>query len=347
MVPAPFSLEEGVRPVSLEIVLIVFLGVAFAVSLAYNLGLLGGPQRAPAASHTSQSQAPANALAADDDRANRLELDLEKKRKELDEVKRAQGELKEELKAAKKKLFEQKEAHKGDDDLEKARGEVERQASIQLENTRHELATALAEVQRLKAEAEGKSKRKPEPAAAEKQPEPARVEKQEIVQRVIRELSDIDKERIARLEQQSSSDRKKAAELERELKALKGKLDRHQRESKRVYTEANLSRDKFRAVETRLNRTLLENDLLKRALADLEKKTGLHAEHTQLTAAEVAESDRSMREKHAAEDRAEAEVRARMEAAPATEDSTGEATEAAVSAPPELAPTSGVVPPSA
>src|SRR5687768_2799081 len=65
-----------------------------------------------------------------------------KVRKELEELKKMLGELKDELKAAKKKIYEQKEAGKSGEDLVKARAEVERQASIQLETTRSELATA-------------------------------------------------------------------------------------------------------------------------------------------------------------------------------------------------------------
>lgn len=301
---------------------IILLGLALAISLAFNLGLVGGKPAAPVAAGGS---APARADArGDDDRPRKLEAELDKKKKELEDLKKTHGELKDELKSVKKKLFDQKESDKSGDDLAKARAEVERQASVQLENTRHELAVALADVQRLKAEAENKGRKRVE-APAEKREEAPKAEKPpEVVQRVIRELSDVEKERIAKLEAQSSNDRKRANELERELRALKGKQDRMQRESKRVYSEANLARDKFRAVETRLNRTLLEADLLKRAIAALEKKTGLHAEHTAPTADELAESDRQMKEKFAAEDQAEAEARARLEAAPASEEPSAE-----------------------
>jgi hypothetical protein len=186
------------------------------------------------------------------------------------------------------------------------------------------LSTALAEVQRLKAGPDERNRRRPAgPVRTEEKPAPVErpPERQEVVQRVIRELSDVERERIARLELQSSNDRKKATELEREVRALRGKIDRIHRESKRVYGDANLARDKFRAVELRLNRTLLESDLLRRAVFELEKKTGQQAEHTSLTPEEVAASDRSISEKHAAEDVAEAEARAKLEAAAPT---TGE-----------------------
>jgi chromosome segregation ATPase len=298
---------------------IIALGLALAASLAFNFGLIGGK----AVSQQAPAGAPPRAEAPpEDNRPRKLESELEKKKKELEELRKAHGELKEELKAVKKRLFEQREAAKADDDLAKARAEVERQASVQLENTRHELAVALSEVQRLKAELEGKGRRRPESAERPERREEPKPQVQEVVQRVIRELSDVEKERIARLEAQSSSDRKRANELDRELRAVKGKLERMQREAKRVYSESQLARDKFRALEIRLNRTLLENDLLRRAIADLERKTGLHAERTTLTAEETAESDRTVKARHAAEDQAEAEARARLEAAPVSEEAT-------------------------
>jgi archaellum component FlaC len=301
---------------------------------------------------SSASSTPARVEKTDDERARKFEADLEKKKKELDELKKSFADVRDELKATKKRVFDQGQAEKTGDDLTRARAEVERTASIQLEATRAELATALADVQRLKSLDESRGKKKPFGASA---PEAASVERvvekpaekpvverpQEVITRVIRELSDVEKERIARLETQSSNDRKKANELDRELRSLRAKVDRMQRESKRVYTEANLTRDKFRAVEVRLNRTLMENDLLRRAVVDLEKKTGQHAEHTTLTAAEVADSDRHVKERHAAEDRAEDEARAKLEAAApvVTEEPVAAApVEAAPAAPAEPTP---------
>lgn len=314
---------------------LIVLGIALAISLAFNLGLVGGGAARPAASAapSTSSSAPARSEArGDDDRARTAEAALEKKKKELEDVKKAQHELKEELKAVKKKLHEHREAHKSGDDLAKERAEVERHASTQLDATRAELATALAEVARLKADADNKGKKRAAAPVEEKKDEPKTEKPQEVVTRVIRELSDVEKERIAKLEAQSATDRKKANELDRELKSLKAKFDRHQRDSKRVYADADLARDKFRAVEVRLNRTLLENDLLKRAIKDLEKKSGQHAERLELTPEEVAEGDKSMKARHAAEDAAEAEARAKLEAAPASHPE-GEEAPAEASAP--------------
>lgn len=315
-------------------IVIILLGIALTVSLAFNLGLIGGGAKPTAQASANTSNVSKSESRSDDERARKAEAELEKKTKELSEAKKAQAELKDELKTAKKKLHDARESDKAGDDLAKARAEVERQASIQLESTRAELATALAEVQKLKTQAETK-KGKPAPVveAAEKKEEAPKP--QEVVTRVIRELSDVEKERIARLETQSANDRKKANELDRELKSLKAKLDRHQRDSKRVYQEADLARDKFRAVELRLNRTLVENDLLKRAIKDLEKKSGVDAGRLELTSEEVASSDATMKAKFAAEDAAAAEAKAKLEAAPATpaEETAAPAAEAAPAAP--------------
>jgi chromosome segregation ATPase len=310
------------------IVITVLLAVALVVSLAFNMGFFGAKATAPAAKSSSDA-APRTGSRGDDAaaRASKAEGELEKKKKELEEVKKAQAELKDELKQVKKKLFDQRESEKAGDDLVKARAEVERQASIQLENTRHELANALAEVQRLKNEAENRGKKRAEERRpTEEKPE----EKREAapVQRVIRELSEAEKEKMQRLEQQASQDKKKAIELAAELRNVKVRIEREKREARRVYEEGKLARDKFRAVELRLNRTLLENDMIKRAIADLEKKTGVKAELHTPTAEQLAESDQKMREKHQAEDKAADEARAKLEAAEATSLDAPEAAQA-------------------
>ena len=310
-------------------IVIILLGLALVISLAFNLGLVGGNQTKSAQAIANTPSSVKSEPPTDDDRARKLESELDKKKRELEDVKKAQAELKDELKSVKKKIHEQKENEKTGDDLVKARGEVERQASIQ--------PRALAELSsardpKLKALAETKRKsRGAEPI--ETKTEPKAEKPQEGITRVIRELSDIEKGRIARLEAQSSSDRRKANELDRELRSLKAKLDRHQRDSKRVYQEAELARDKFRAIELRLNRTLVESDLLKRAIKDLEKKSGVDAGRLELNAEEIANSDSTMKAKHAAEDAAEADARAKLEAAPATS-----LEEAAVAAPAEEPP---------
>lgn len=314
-------------------VLIILLGAGLALSLAFNLGLFGSKAGAlPARTSSQQPELPAAVPGSAEQggerrgRSSSAEAELDRRRKELEELRRAHAELKDDLKAAKRKLHELRGETKGDDDLAKARAEVERQASVQLENTRAELAAAQLELSRLRADAEAKGKKRAERLDAPVERAVAPEKPQEVITRVIRELSDIEKERIARLEAQSSSDRRKAIELDREVKSMRARLDRQQRESKHVFSEANLARDKFRAVEVRMNRTLLENDLLKRALADLEKRTGLHATHAQPTTEEFADSDRRMKEKHEAEDRADAAAMEKL-LAPAPAEESAEADE--------------------
>lgn len=322
------------------IVITVLLAVALVASLAFNMGFFGA-KAAPA--NAPRSDAAPRAASRDDDaaaRASKLEGELEKKRKELDEVKKAQAELKDELKTAKKKLHDQRESEKAGDDLVKARAEVERQASIQLDATRQELANALADVQRLKNELELRGKKRASEPRAEARTEEKPEEKREVapVQRVIRELSEAEKEKMQRLEQQSASDKKKAIELAAELRNVKARIEREKREARRVYEEGKLARDKFRAVEIRLNRTLLENDMLKRAILDLEKKTGTKAETHAPTAEQLAESDQKMKDKHLAEDKAADEARQKLEAAEATTLDAPEADAATATGPVTPAP---------
>jgi chromosome segregation ATPase len=294
------------------IVITVLLAIGLIISMAANMGFFG-PKPPASKSQGASSEVPGLDRRSDESaaRANKLEAELDKKRKELEEVKKSQVDLKDELKAAKKKLHDQRENDKAGDDLVKARAEVERQASIQLDATRQELANALATIQALKNEMELRGKKRAEA------PKPAIDEKPEAappVQRVIRELSEAEKEKMQRLEQQSSADKRKAIEIAAELRNFKIRIEREKREARRVYEEGKLARDKFRAVELRLNRTLLENDLLKRAIGDLEKKTGTKAEKVALSSDELAQSDASMREKHAAEDKASDDARAKLEA---------------------------------
>lgn len=296
------------------IAITVVLAIALVASLAFNMGFFG-PKPVAQKSSGNADATPSRASSDDSSsRAAKAEGELDKKRKELEELKKTHAEVKDELKTAKKKLFDQGQANKAGDDLVKARADVERHASIQLDATRQELANALSDVQRLKGEIENKGKKRLEQPKEEK---PEEKREQAPVQRVIRELSEAEKEKMQRLEQQASSDKKKAIELAAELRNVKIRVDREKREARRVYEEGKLARDKFRAVEIRLNRTLLENDMIKRAIADLEKKTGVKAELHTPTAEQLAESDQKMKDKHQAEDKAADEARAKLEAAEA------------------------------
>jgi chromosome segregation ATPase len=136
-----------------------------------------------------------------------------------------------------------------------------------------------------------------------------------------RELNDVDREKMERLEQTANKERTRAGELERELRRLKGQRETQQRIFNANKSELDLQKDKYKALEKRLNRTLLERDLMRRAIKDLEKKTGTMAERTELTPDEVAASDQrteeAARERGAAEaQRAAAQAQAEAAAKP-------------------------------
>jgi hypothetical protein len=314
------------------IIALVIVSLGFAALLAYVL--FGQPHPVAAAPSPTQSAgAQDNAAAAE----------LDKKRRELDDHKSQLQDLRSELKQTKKKLFDQRESDKSGEDLLKARADVERSASQQLEVVRSELAHALAELRKLQADQDPKKKRGENPAtpspvvAAAAPPAPAEKDRKP---RQLRELSDADRERMERLEHQANKDRSKAAELDKEVKRLKGRSETQNRIYMVTKGELDLVKDKFKALEKRLNRTLLERDLVRRAIKDLERKTGTNAERTELTSEEIAASDQKVEER-IKQETSEAERRAALataaaEAAPAAAGSeaseNSNATEASSSA---------------
>ena len=321
----------------------------FLVSLGFavTLGMLlfgnkraGGPAIAPTRGHTPQLESESKARA-------QTEAELERKRRELEEQRSQVNELKAQLKDAKRKLFEAKDADKSDKDLLRARAEVERNASHQLEVVRIELAGALAEIDRLKALSSegGRARRAPAPAAPTPAAAPvmstpaeapvaapvaaetaeAPVAAPAPAPRRFRELSDADRERMERLEHTANKERSRAAELDANLKKTRSRADTQARLYTATKGELDLVKDKFKALEKRLNRTLLERDLVRRAIKDLEKRTGILAERTELTPDEIAASDRKSDEAAsaaAAAAAAESERRAAMAQAEAPAEST-------------------------
>ena len=270
--------------------------VLVSVALVICLGLLIFGRSAPA----TRAPAPAAVPGAAPLARSGPDPEPERRRREVEELKATVAELRGELKQTRKRLHDQREADKGGADLLKARAEVERGASQQLEVVRSELAAALAEVGRVKSEAEAFRTRRPAPAPAPHPvappapppaPEPRR----------FRELSDTDREKMERLEHLANRERARAQELSAEVRRLKGRTETQARVYTVIKGELDLLKDKFKALEKRLNRTLLERDLLRRAIRDLEKKSGLAADRTELTADEVAASDRSVEERAAAE----------------------------------------------
>jgi chromosome segregation ATPase len=312
------------------IALVVFLA-ALVVAQFYYI-LFGSKQAAPANPNLPKAKAELQSEASAVSKSAEVELD--KKRKEMDALRKELNEAKDELKTAKKKLYEQTQADKGANDLLKARAEVERNASIQLENVRAELAQSLSEIERLRSDKPGSRRPAPAPVAVElEKKEAAPVEKpQVVIQRVVRELNDADREKMARLESDASKARHKASDLDNEVRKLKVRSENGARFLKVAQSELELSKDKFRAVEKRLNRVLLERDLLRRAIKDLEKKTGMAAERSELTQDEMAASDKSVEERQAAEAAAEKAVETAAAAA-------AKSAEEAAAAPAPAAPT--------
>lgn len=274
----------------------------------------------------------------------KAENDLDKKRKEMEELKVQLNETKVDLKEARRRLHDDKETSKIDKDLVKARSEVEREASIQLDATRAELATALAEIQRMKADGDSKGRRHapaPQAAVAVAAPvaavEAAPVEKPQVqIQKVIRELSEADKEKMQRAEAAASKDRTRAQDLERDLRGARNRSESLSRQLKTNEKELGLIKDKFRALEKRSNRLMLQNDLYNRALKDIEKRSGIEAGRLELSPDELTRSDQAVEAKQRAEDQAEAEAQARLEAADAAASTAAAATEAQAAAVPAV-----------
>jgi chromosome segregation ATPase len=292
--------------------------VSCALVVCLWLLVFGRPSAAASPSTSSQREA---------ERLRTLEADVERRRKEADEVKAACNELRAELKQVKRKLHEQRSTEKDEHDLVRARTDVERAASQQLEVVRGELAHALAELTKLRSDAETSRSRArgvppppspvvvhavappPPPAPV---PTPVQTPVADASARRFRELSDSDREKLERFEHQANRERARALEFQAEVRRLKGRTETQHRVWVVTKGELDLLKDKFKALEKRLNRTLLERDLLKRAIGELERRGGLTAGRTELTAEEISASDQGVDERS----RAEAERLERRTAAP-------------------------------
>ena len=283
-------------------VVLVLVSIALCVTLGI---LLFGSRRGlpPPTKVREQMEAEVQSRSA-------LQLDLEKRKKELEDSKHQLYEAREQLKQAKKKLFEQKESERDSRHLARERDEIERSASVQLERVRLELSHAQVEIQKLKTDLEGTRSRRTAPAAPVSAPAPQPAPAAAVTAvvsppvpdksvRKFRELTDADKERMQRLEQQAARERTRAGEFERELKRFRARSETQHRVYVVTKGELDLVKDKFKALEKRLNRILLERDLVGRALRDLERRSGIAAERTELTAEEIAASDRTVDEKAA------------------------------------------------
>ena len=267
--------------------------------------VLFGPQ--------STASSPRPSTQPESERLRALEADVERRKREAEEARAGSNELRAELKQLKRKLHEQRETEKGGQDLVRARTDVERAASQQLEVVRGELAHALAELTKLRADAETTRSRvraaTPVPAPPVSVPPPTPVApvppsnppELERSARRFRELSDSDREKLQRLEHQANRERTRALEFQAEVRRLKGRTETQHRVWVVTKGELDLLKDKFKALEKRLNRTLLERDLLKRAIGELERRGGLAAGRTELTQEEIALSDQGVDERSRAE----------------------------------------------
>ncbi len=280
-----------------------FLLVVVSIALVVCLGLLIFGRGQPAA-RVSAPGLPAAASTT----AGRSGPDpeLEKRRREVDELKATVAELRGELKQTRKKLHDQRAGGQGRHGPGQGpdRGRAER---VPAARGGAERAGRRA---RRGGPAPERERGLPHPTA--RRPAPAPVAAPAAAPaaaplppapeaRRFRELSDTDREKMDRLEHLANRERSRAQELSAEVRRLKGRTETQARVYTVVKGELDLLKDKFKALEKRLNRTLLERDLLRRAIRDLEKKSGLAADRTELTADEVAASDRSVEDRAAAE----------------------------------------------
>jgi hypothetical protein len=315
--------------------------VSCALVVCLWLLLFGRASAATSPSTSSQREA---------ERLKALEGDAERRRREADEAKAVCNELRAELKQVKKKLHEQRNSEKSEQDLVRARTDVERAASQQLEVVRGELAHALAELSKLRADAEtSRSRGRPTPQPVpvpqavapppappvQSAPAPSPVAAPAPEARRFRELSDSDREKLERFEHQANRERARALEFQAEVRRLKGRTETQHRVWVVTKGELDLLKDKFKALEKRLNRTLLERDLLKRAIGELERRGGLTAGRTELTQEEITASDQGVDERS----RAEAErLEKRTAAAPLPAEPNGKSEANALPEPPATEP---------
>jgi hypothetical protein len=211
--------------------------------------------------HAASSQEVSNAKA----------VELQKAKSELQKAK-------DELKQSKQKLFEARERNKQLEAELKTQKQLERQALQETENTRLQLADLSTGLHKLRLELEtqkpSSNSKIPSPPPALPQAaaaEPVRPAK------IIRELSPAEKEKLENVERLIATEHNRAQELEKELKNSKIRFELMQRQFKTFQASSKLQKDKFRALEKRLNRTLLERDFILRAMRDLENRCGLQA----------------------------------------------------------------------
>jgi len=275
----------------MEIALTIFFAVALPVSLYLLIFKPGSaPAPKPAPKDLPAKEENNSPVVSSQEELNAKTAELQKTKGELQKTK-------EELKQNKQKLFEAREKNKQLEAELKTQKQLERQAIQETETARLHLADLSTALNKLKLELETQKPQArmpapPSPAAAPPQTETAESSKPaNKPAKLIRELSPAEKEKLENVERLISAEHNRAQELEKELKTLKIRFELGQRQLKNFQSSDKLQKDKFRALEKRLNRILLEKDFLLRAMRDLENRCGLQATIAELPKEAFAEEE--------------------------------------------------------
>jgi chromosome segregation ATPase len=244
----------------MEVVLGILLVAAVIVAI------VAGLQVGPARSASARAQAELTSLRT---RHSTLESEAKKSADALEAKRREVEDLKQRLRDAKKRRYEEREASRQKKDLEDARAEIEREMQHKLALAREDAEQARAALKKATAELEALRGRRPAKAevpAVEKQAEaPAGPPKP-------REATPEEKQRAENAEKALAKARQRIEELEAEVKKARGRSETDRRVFLVQKSEAELARDKFRALESRFNALTLERDELAKALFTLEKE---------------------------------------------------------------------------
>jgi|GEM_PF-1417724 len=284
----------------MEIALIIFLAVALVVCLGLLIFKPGSvavsrpkpkPKESPAKAEDDKSDAAFQQSSA---------ASSQEALAKAAEFQKAKGELqknKEELKQSKQKLFEAREKNKQLETELKTQKQLERQALLETESLRLQLTDFSTELHRLRMELETQKPSSSSSKMSVLPPVPPPASNAELVKpapkpaKQTRELSPAEKEKVENAERLIAAEHLRTQELEKELKTLKIRFELVLRQLKASQSESKLQKDKFRALEKRLNRTLLERDFILRAMRDLESRCGLQAAVAELPAEDaVAET---------------------------------------------------------
>ena len=304
----------------MEIALVI-LAVAFLICFSLLIfrpdskaAPKAAPKDAPAKAEGDKSAAPAS------------QESLELKAAELQKAKGELQKTKDELKHSKQKLFEAREKNKQLEAELKSQKQLERQALLETESAQAQLADLTTELHKLRLELEtqkpsssgavassvsassSKTPSLPPAAVAESAKAASKPAK------LVRELSPAEKEKLENVERLIAAEHSRAQEVEKEFKNLKIRFELVQRQLKTTQSSSKLQKDKFRALEKRLNRTLLEKDFILRAMHNLESRCGLQAVIAELPEEDAAEDASAEASENMAELSADSKTTEEMDA---------------------------------